>query len=145
MPLNRPMKFKAVRSARSSARVSPFAINNKVLATTASPSALLISYSVIPQISRTAQTTGIPAITPGLRLINSATAFWPSGIVATEVTSVAPSKSSAIAIRIKFSRVTESSFAISSASFKDLLNVIALPLQTLSATSRLCHSSGLFA
>ena len=82
---------------------------------------------MIPQISSTAQTTGIPAITPVFRLQNSATEVCSSGIVATEVTSDAPFKSSAIAIRIMFSRAVESSFEVASNSFRDLLNVISSP------------------
>jgi hypothetical protein len=64
----------------------------------------------MPHFSKTAQTTGIPAITPGLRFQNSATAVCSSGIVATEVTSDAPVKSSAIAMRIIFSSADESKF-----------------------------------
>ena len=85
---------------------------------------------MIPQISSTAQTTGMPAITPGLRFQNSATADCSSGMVATEVTSDAPCKSSAMAIRIMFSRAVGSNFEDASNSFRALLNVISSPRPT---------------
>ena len=101
IPPRWPRKFNAVRSANKIARVSPRTVKSTAPGSTRSPSFKCCEISVRPTSRRVAIAISIPAITPPLRAVKSATTFSLPETVATEVISVPPARSSASALRIK--------------------------------------------